>query len=140
MLQYHPLITWSKASLDFLGFLAQGFQSWFCKLNLFDTVISGQSFLALPSEGNQTRPIAPIKLKEKFRRQVFRTDQKGHERDTERSHSYSTPAYSKQQLIFSSNSKLPTFYFLKLQHVGCCNSPFTDHSEEREEEIIRRRD
>ena len=47
----------SKTTLDSLGFLAQGFWSWFCKLTLFDTVISGQSFLALLSVGNQTWPL-----------------------------------------------------------------------------------
>ena len=48
MLQYHPLITRSKASLDSSGFLAQGFWSWFYKLALFDTVISGQN-ITIPS-------------------------------------------------------------------------------------------
>ena len=43
MLQYHPLIGRSKALLDFSRSLVRGFCSWFCKLTLFDTVISGQN-------------------------------------------------------------------------------------------------
>jgi len=39
----YSLIARSNASLDSSGFLAQRFWSWFCKLTLFDTVISGQS-------------------------------------------------------------------------------------------------
>ena len=48
----------SKASLDSSGFLAQGLGSWFCKLTLFNTVISGQNLLAFSSAHNQTGPNA----------------------------------------------------------------------------------
>ena len=57
MLQYHLLIARSKVSIDSSGSLARGFWSWFCKLILFDTVFSGQSYyysLALHSQ--QTSP------------------------------------------------------------------------------------
>jgi hypothetical protein len=40
--------------LDSSVFLAQRFWSWFCKLALFNTVISGQNFLVHSSAGNQT--------------------------------------------------------------------------------------
>jgi len=40
MLQYHSQITRSKASLESSGFL-----SWFCKLALFDTVITSQNVI-----------------------------------------------------------------------------------------------
>ena len=48
---------WSKVSLDSSGFLAQRFWSWFYKLILFDTVISGQSVTIPEIPENQTRPL-----------------------------------------------------------------------------------
>ena len=57
MLQYHRLIARSRASLDSSGSLTRGFWSWFYKLTLFNTIISGQSLLLFTSAtiGAQTK-------------------------------------------------------------------------------------
>ena len=46
-----------KGLIRFFRIPSAGFWSWFCKLALFNTVISGQNFLVLPSTQNQTGPM-----------------------------------------------------------------------------------
>jgi hypothetical protein len=59
----YPLITRSKALLDFSEFLVRGFWSWFCKLALFDTP-NGRSKCVLEFFLAQTKqdhgPLTPI--------------------------------------------------------------------------------